>query len=122
MTKYQSFTEIPVWIKSHQLTLKIYHLTKKFPKEEVYSLTSQIKRSSSSIPANIAEGFSKNTTKDLMRFVYNARGSCSETLYHIILSKDLGYIVEAEFNDLYSECDNIGKQLSGWLNSLSKRL
>ena len=88
----QNYKNLNVWVKSHEITLKIYGLTKGFPKEEIYSLTSQIKRCSSSIPANIAEGCGKNSNKDLGRFLNIALGSANETEYFLLLSKDLGYL------------------------------
>ena len=118
VNKIHSFEDIPVWKKAHELTLKIYLFTKKFPKEELYGLTSQIKRSSSSIPANIAEGIGKNTTKELINFLYNARGSCVETVYHLILAKDLSYVSKIDYQKLRFEYNNVGKQLNGWIRSL----
>lgn len=75
----QNYKDLKVWVKSHEITLKIYNLTKGFPKEEIYSLTSQIRRCSSSIPANIAEGCGKNSNIDLGRFLNIALGSANET-------------------------------------------
>jgi len=88
----QNYKNLNVWVKSHEITLKIYGLTNGFPKEEIYSLTSQIKRCSSSIPANIAEGCGKNSNKDLGRFLNIALGSANETECFLLLSKDLGYL------------------------------
>jgi len=122
MPKYKDFQEVPVWQSAHQAVLKIYKVTKKFPREEIYGLTSQIRRSGSSIPANIVEGFCRNTTKELIKFLFNARGSCGETLYHIILAHDLGYMNKIDFKDLSEKYKNIAKQLNGWINSLKQRL
>jgi four helix bundle protein len=88
----QNYKGLKVWLKSHEITLKIYSLTKDFPKEEINSLTSQIRRCSSSIPANIAEGCGKNSNKDLGRFLNIALGSANETEYFLLLAKDLGYL------------------------------
>ncbi len=88
----QNYKDLKVWVKSHEITLKIYNLTKGFPKEEIYSLTSQIRRCSSSIPANIAEGCGKNSNIDLGRFLNIALGSANETEYFLLLAKDLGYL------------------------------
>lgn len=88
----QNFKDLKVWVKSHEITLKIYSLTKGFPKEEIYTLTSQIRRCSSSIPANIAEGCGKNSNSDLGRFLNIALGSANETEYFLLLAKDLGYL------------------------------
>lgn len=88
----QNYKDLKVWIKSHEITLKIYSLTKGFPKEEVYSLTNQVRRCSSSVPANIAEGCGKNTNNDFGRFLNIALGSANETEYFLLLAKDLGYL------------------------------
>lgn len=71
---FKSVEEVPVWVKTHELTLKVYKLTAFFPKSELFGLTSQLRRSSSSVPANITEGFYRNSTKELIQFLYNARG------------------------------------------------
>jgi len=122
VAKYKNFQEVPVWQIAHGSTLKIYNSVRRFPKEETYGLSAQIKRSASSVPANIAEGFYRNTTKELIQFLYNARGSCGETIYHLVLAKDLGYINLKTFNELQNLYEEIAKQLNGWINSLKNRL
>lgn len=121
MNKIKSFEDIIVWQKSHLLTLKIYKLTSKFPSSEMFGITSQIRRSSSSVGANIVEGFYRNTTKELLSFLYNSRGSLGETLYHLRLSKDLRYITENEYGELKGEIETILKQLNAWIKSLKLR-
>jgi four helix bundle protein len=91
-TNMKNFKELKIWQRSHQLVLDIYLITKSFPKEEVYGLTSQIRRSCSSIPTNIAEGCGRNSDAELNRFLVIAMGSASELEYQLILIKDLGYI------------------------------
>ena len=88
----QNYKDLRVWSKSHELTVGIYHVTKDFPKDELYSLTNQIRRSSSSIPANIAEGCGKSTSNDFAKYLNISLGSANETEYFILLSKDLGYL------------------------------
>lgn len=122
MNKYKTVEEVPVWQKAHELALKVYKITKNFPGSETYGLTSQLRRSASSIPANITEGFYRNSTKELLQFLYNARGSLGESSYHIRLSKDLNYIKEQESSLLKEYCDNVGKQLNGWIKSLKTKL
>jgi len=122
MPKYQTFQEVPVWKTAHSAVLLIYKISANFPKTELYGLTSQIRRSSSSIPANIAEGFYRNTTKELIKFLYNARGSCGETIYHLILAKDLKYLREREFDDLNQRYNDLARQLNNWINSLKRKL
>ncbi len=120
--KYANVEELPVWQKAHEFTLLIYKHSSVFPSSEVYGLTSQIRRSTSSIPANISEGFYRKSTKELIQFIYNARGSLGETLYHIRLAKDLKYLDEKTFLLLRSEAEDISKQMNGWLKSLKSKL
>lgn len=87
----KSFRDLVVWQKAHQLALGVYRMTKSFPKEELYGSTSQVKRSSVSVAANIAEGFKKKGKADKLRFFNIAQGSLSETEYYLILAKDLEY-------------------------------
>ena len=120
--KYKTVEQLPVWQRAHSLTLQVYKASKNFPKSEIYGLTTQIRRSSSSIGANISEGFSRRSTKELIQFLYNARGSGAETIYHLRLSKDLGYITDKIYQEMKNGYDEVGKQLNGWISSLRKRL
>lgn len=88
----QNYKDLKVWEKAHAFVLEIYKVSKAFPKEETYSLISQIRRASYSIPANIAEGCGKKTQLDLANFLQVALGSANETEYFLLLSKDLDYI------------------------------
>lgn len=119
--RYISVEEVPVWQEAHRLVLSIYKLTRGFPNYELYGLTSQLRRSSSSIPTNITEGFYRNTTKELIMFLYNARGSCGETIYHLKLVYDLGYIKKNSYDELRDCYDNVAKQLNGWIKSLKTK-
>lgn len=103
---------------AHQLVLDIYKLTKNFPNEEKYSLVDQIKRSSSSIPTNIVEGNERKTKNEYIQFLYIAKGSCAETKYHLLLSKDLGYISQINYQDLNNKTIEISKMLSSLINYL----
>ena len=85
----KNFRELKVWEKAHLLTIDIYRITATFPKEEMYGLTSQIRRASSSIPANIAEGCGRGSDNDFRRFLQIAMGSASELEYHLLLAHDL---------------------------------
>jgi len=87
----KTFRDLLVWQKAHRFVLSIYHITKTFPKSEIYGLTSQLRRAAVSIPANIAEGFGKKSIKDKMRFLDISRGSLEECRYYLILVKDIGY-------------------------------
>jgi len=114
----RDFTRLEIWKRSHELTLKIYQITKSFPKDELFGLTSQIRRSASSIPTNIAEGCGRNTNPQLKYFIEIAAGSYLELLYQIILSKDLQYISEIQFTQLYDEVLQVGKMLYSYSSKL----
>ena len=107
----QNFKELKVWEKAHQITLSIYKVGAKFPKEEIYSLTNQLRRAASSIPANIAEGCGKNTQADLANFLNISLGSANETEYYLILSKDLDYLTEEEFSILSNSINEVKAKL-----------
>lgn len=87
----RTFEDLIVWQKAHAWVLAVYHFTDSFPAKEVYSLTSQFRRSAVSVPANIAEGFKKTGVADKKRFMNIAQGSLEESRYYLILSRDLGY-------------------------------
>lgn len=114
----RNFLTLEIWKRSHCLTLKIYKLTKSFPKDETYGLTSQMSRSSFSIPTNIAEGSGRNTNPQFAHFLHIASGSCSEIQYQVILSKDLSYISEEVFKELHSEIIEIRKMIYHYTSKL----
>ncbi len=89
MPQSQSFEDVELWKKSHAWVLKIYRLTENFPKHEIFGLTSQLRRSAVSVPANFAEGFKKFSLKDKIRFYNISQGSLEESRYYLILAKDL---------------------------------
>ena len=109
-----------MWQKAHSLVLDVYELTSSFPGEERYGMTSQLRRSAVSVVANIVEGQSRNTTKEYLSFLYNARGSLEETRYHLLLGRDLGYVDESEFGLLEARCEEISKMLNGLIQSLRR--
>ncbi len=90
----KDFRNLKVWEKSHRLTLQMYKITRSFPKEELYGLTSQIRRASVSVPTNIAEGCGRGSDADFKRFLQIAFGSASEVEYLLLLSTDLQYVNE----------------------------
>lgn len=118
MSTQNNFEKLNVWQLSHQLVLEIYKLTDKFPVKERYRLVDQICRSTSSVPANIVEGNSRRSAKEYLQFVNVAFASLQETKYHLLLSRDLGYLDLREYDLLIVKTDNIGKML----NSLKKYL
>src|SRR5690606_39809879 len=107
----RDFKKYDVWDLSHKLTLEIYRITSVFPKEELYGLTSQIRRASLSIPTNISVGCGRNSDKEFNQFLNIALGSALETEYLLILSKDLDYLQEDVFLNLErSEERRVGKE------------
>lgn len=112
----QSFERLKVWQKAHQLMLDIHKTpVPLLPKEEKYGLVDQVKRSSKSIGANIAEGAGRFYYMDNVRFCYNARGSLDETLNHLIVSKDLGFCPETIYQDLRTQIEEIRRLLNGYV-------
>lgn len=107
----QDFKQLKVWNKAHQLTLKIYLVTKLFPKDELYGLVSQMKRSSTSISTNIAEGCGRGSKADLNRFLQFAIGSSNELEYQLILSRDLSFIDENKFSEITGDLVEIRKMI-----------
>jgi four helix bundle protein len=95
----KDFRDLLVWEKSHRLTLAVYEVTRKFPKEELYGLVSQLRRSSSSIPCNIAEGCGRRGNGEFHRFLQIASGSASEVEYQLLLSHELGYLAQLDYVD-----------------------
>lgn len=114
----RNFRNLKIWEKSHNLTLTIYKFTSSFPKEELYGLTSQMRRSSSSIPSNIAEGCGRNSQPQFARFLNIAFGSASELEYQLILSKDLGFIDEEAFDSLLDKVTEIKRMLTSLLKQV----
>ena len=119
---YQSVEEVPVWMLAHKLALLIYKITKIFPRDELYGLISQLRRAALSIPANIAEGFYRNTTKELIQFLYTSRGSYGEVMYYLRFAYDLGYLNLESYENIKDEYTKLGKQLNGWIKSLKKNI
>lgn len=118
--RIRSFRDLEIWQEAHSLALEIYKITKDFPKEEIYGLTSQIRRAASSVAACIVEGHSKNTKKEFVKFLYDARASAAETEYHLLLSKDLNYLGQNEYEGLNSRYQLLGKRINALINSLNK--
>ena len=114
----KDFRQLKVWEKSHQLALAIYKVTAKFPKEELYGLTSQVRRASLSIPTNIAEGCGRNTDADFARFLQMAMGSASETEYQLLLSLDLGFLNKEQYDKLNLDVTEVKRMLASLLKTL----
>ena len=108
----KSFKELQVWRKAHELTLVVYSTTRTFPREELFGLSSQMRRSAASIAANIAEGCGRRSDGEMVRFLQIARGSAAELEYHVLLSRDLHFIREQEFRDLSYSADELQRMLT----------
>jgi four helix bundle protein len=117
-----SWKELLVWQKAHEIVLDVYKLAKCFPKIETYSLVDQIKRAAYSVPANIVEGYSKNTRKEFLRHLYIARGSLEELRYFLLLSKDLSYITENQYNDIEARLTEVSYLLNQLIRSLTSKI
>ena len=114
----QDFKKLSVWKVSHEFTLDIYQITRVFPMEEKFGLISQIRRSSASIPANIAEGCGRRGKGEMSRFLQIAFGSATETEYHLLLAKDLRFIKTNDYLELNKKIVGIKKMLSGLIKSV----
>jgi len=115
----KDFRQLTVWQKSHELTLSIYERTTSFPREELYGLTSQIRRAASSIPANLAEGCGADGDAELARYCRIARASASELEYHILLSRDLKLMSTDAYEKLTERVVEIKRMLTGLIQKLS---
>jgi four helix bundle protein len=107
-----------VWDKGHRLTLAVYKATARFPKDELYGLTSQMRRASASIPANVAEGCGRTGKAELGRFLQVAMGSASELEYHLLLARDLGMIDDSEYKSLEGQVVEVKRMLGAFIGKL----
>jgi four helix bundle protein len=114
----KDFRNLRVWERAHQLTLEIYHLTMTFPKQELYGLTSQLRRCSASVGANIAEGCGKRGNNEFQRYLQIASGSASELDYHLLLARDLGFLTEAEYRDVAKSLTEVRKMITSLLQKI----
>jgi len=115
----RDFKKIRAWEMADDLVVNIYSATKGFPKEELYALTSQLRRAAYSVPANIVEGSSRESKKDYLHFLHIARGSLSETHYFIHLANRLGFLLQAESDPLISATIETQRVLSGLIKSVA---
>lgn len=120
-TKIRSVWDMDVFKLAHELTLKIYKITNNYPKIEIYSLVSQMRRAAASIPMNLAEGSTRNSKAEYKRFVSIAKGSCGEISYQIILSRDLGYITADISKRLIERYNRVGQMLTRLTQSLESK-
>lgn len=112
-TKIKSFTDLNTWKEGHKLVLAIYSLTKKFPKSEIFGLSSQMQRAAVSVTSNIAEGFGRQGVKEKVQFYYQAHGSLTELKNQLFISKDVGYIESKDFEEISHQADISHQLLQG---------
>jgi len=120
--KIKTYLDLDVWRKAHELALLVFRLTEGFPRSDQFGIVAQVRRSCSSVAANIAEGFGRGTTKEFLRSLQIARGELEETRYFMLLSRDLGKISKEEFSRVSDECDSAGRLINALGRSLRSRL
>jgi four helix bundle protein len=116
----KDFRNLKVWAKAHEMTLAAYKATARFPREELFGLTSQIRRCSSSIGANIAEGCGKRGNGECQRFLQIASGSASESEQHLLLARDLNFLISADYQDLQMRLTELRKMLTALLQKVER--
>lgn len=114
----KDFRQLKVWERAHQLALAMYKTSLRFPKEELYGLTAQIRRASMSIPTNIAEGCGRNTDAEFAHFIQIAMGSACETEYQLLLCRDQGFVVQQDYEQLQVTVEEVKRMMSGLLRTL----
>ncbi len=117
-----SFTQLIAWQEAHVLAIMVYTATRQFPKEELFGITSQLRRSASSVSANISEGFGRSSLKDRSHFYAIARGSLTETQNHCMLAKDVGILAKDSCRELLGKAELVHKLLSGLIRKISEKI
>jgi four helix bundle protein len=112
------YRSLKVWERAHHLTLLVYKVTASFPSDERYGLTSQLRRSAASIPANIAEGCGRNSDAELARFCRIALGSANELGYHLLLARDLGYLQPDTYSPATTEVEQVRRMLAAFIEAV----
>lgn len=119
--KIQTFTDLIAWQKGHALVLMVYRVTLTFPRNEAFCLIDQMRRCAVSITSNIAEGFSRRGAKEKIQFYYMALGSTTELQNQLLIARDLGYLIQKQFNELASQTVEVHKLLNGLIKSLKNK-
>ena len=120
MGRIKSFEDLEVWQMGKEITLQIYKLTQNFPKDEIFGMTSQIRRAASSVPANIAEGFGRYHYLDKAKFYLNARGSLYELKSHLLISKELGFVEEGDCDGVLRTIEELAIAINNLINKTRK--
>lgn len=116
--KIENFTQLTTWQEAHKLAIMTYKVTRKFPKEEMFGLTSQLRRSCASVAANIAEGFGRQSAPDKLHFYTMARGSLTETQNHVLLARDIEILLGTDCAPLLSQAETTKRLLHGLMKSI----
>jgi four helix bundle protein len=117
-----NWKDLKVWNESRGLVKEMYKILSAFPKEEMHGLTSQMKRAAVSVPTNIVEGFSRNTTKEYILFLFNSRGSLEELRYLSLLSLELGFLNKENYDSIAKSCEGISKVLNALIKKLREKI
>jgi four helix bundle protein len=120
MEKIRSFRDLDAWKEGHRLVLEIYKTTKSFPKEEIFGLSNQLRRSAVSITSNIAEGFSRKSLKEKIQFYSMAKASNTELQNQLLIARDVGYLNEEKFKQLEEQSIRVNKLISGLIRYCKK--
>ena len=118
--KIKTFTDLDAWKEGHKLVLMVYKDTDKFPKEEKFGLTQQLRRAVVSVTSNIAEGFSRRSNKEKARFYFISKGSLTEAQNQLFISRDLAYLKVSDFEKIVDQANLVGKLVSGLIKSAGK--
>ncbi|PID52495.1 MAG: four helix bundle protein [Candidatus Moraniibacteriota bacterium] len=116
------FYDLDVWKDAHALTIEIYKITEQFPQKELYGMSNQLRRASSSVSANIAEGFGRFHYKEKIKFYYTARGSVCEVQNFIFLAQDVGYLKKAYARILFTKYEELNKRINQFIKSVHKKM
>lgn len=118
----ESFQDSDAWSSAHEFTLSVYRESSHFPKAELFGITSQLRRAASSIAANLAEGYGRHSTRELLRFTRIANGSLQEAKYFLVLARDLTHLDNDQFTRLWKQAVRTGQLLGGLERSLKQRI
>ncbi|MBL7158905.1 four helix bundle protein [Candidatus Microgenomates bacterium] len=117
----RGFRKLRVWQEAHELVKMVYRETKKFPKQELFCLTSQLRRAAISVPANVVEGYAYRSDKKLLQHLHIADGSLAEVEYYLILAEDLGFVGKEDYLELEEQRRKIGAYLTKFIKAIKQR-
>jgi four helix bundle protein len=118
MATYNSFEDLPVWRSAKELAVLVYKITSQGKISRDYGLKDQVQRAAISVSSNIAEGFERGSKQELIQFLYIARGSCGELRSQFFIAKEIGYLNNKEFENLYEATKKVSKQINGFIEYL----